>query len=355
VASVQDNIEILVEEAQIAGYLLTRLPSLKELDLTVLRKMSAPVYSPYRYGCFPIKSLFACETTPELSQIPGLANLRSLRLDAGALEWPWCTLPHLRTLELGLYSHIGDYRQWSGTSNIETLTLTCTTEILLQDDSRYQYLQAFLTRCPKIKALHFLIGNYCFDSTADVGDELYEMLDENEIGSFDTLVDRITLLAPFLEELTIRYVYNEIPEYLQYTTPATSLAQFTALKRLSAPYNSLFDHPPSVPTRLHHSIVPPTLESLTIYCPHVEVLESLRDIVQYPNAFLGSYRLIFIRATARVTATSTSRTSTIPCTASWICWALGTHSPVSNKTSASASTTGVMRIMTLSSATLPSG
>jgi hypothetical protein len=93
------------------------------------------------------------------------------------------------------------------------------------------------------------------------------------------------LSTPFLEELTIRYVYNEIPDYLQYTTPAMSLAQFTALKRLSAPYNSLFDHPPSVPTRLLHSIVSPTLESLTIYCPHVEVLERLRDIVQYPKCF----------------------------------------------------------------------
>jgi hypothetical protein len=285
VASVQDNIEILVEEAQIAGYLLTRLLSLKELDLTVLRKMNAPVYSPYRYGWFPIKSLFGYETTPELSQIPGLANLRTLRLDAGALEWPWCTLPHLRTLKLGLYSHIGDYREWSGTSNIEDLTLTCTTEILLQDDSRYQHLQGFLTRCPKIKELHFLIGNYCFDSTADVGDELYEMLDENEIGSFDTLVSHITPLALCLEYLTIGNAWDANPDFLQYTSPVTSLAQFTALKRLAAPYNSLFDHPPSVPARLLHSILPRNLELLRIFCPHIEVLERLHDIVRYPECF----------------------------------------------------------------------
>ncbi|KAF1848715.1 uncharacterized protein K460DRAFT_403986 [Cucurbitaria berberidis CBS 394.84] len=285
---------IKVSEAALAGILLTMLPNLTSLNMTMIaydQNGEMPILASN-----PIQRLFGTEFDPQqLRNIPGLKKVETLRLWAPTIESHWMTLPQLSQL----YLHPEGIRALSdrgaGLLEIESvvellplslpkltaLSLTVKTTWLTPQNRPQNHSQPvhgfpeLLRRLPGITNLEIF-----FENSEDAGD-MSSVTDCNELGK------TLAVFTQTLRALTI----HTLPDDGQ-ILPIQRLNHFTKLQELSISEDALLDDnthleyadEPGMPPITQ---LPPQLERLEIFRVSERVLEFwdflISNVEGFPN------------------------------------------------------------------------
>lgn len=128
---------------QFAGLLRMMLERLQHLELWLtLYSSQEPYQKPYPQE--PLLHLFGCDpNTDDLTRVPGLQNLRSLRFNDMSVSWPWFTLPKLREVYISSTCTIEPDTKRAEKSPVTSLQLDVTPACLSSREHAFAMFQPF--------------------------------------------------------------------------------------------------------------------------------------------------------------------------------------------------------------------
>ncbi|KAH7091557.1 hypothetical protein FB567DRAFT_626072 [Paraphoma chrysanthemicola] len=279
-----EQLNVLLKETEIVGYMLRQLSNLQELWLAVRDGSVANARLPRSHQGYAMKHLFGRHyTRTQLMDIPGLRNLKTLEIHSSSLEWPWCRLQHLTCLSVGPHCRLPSASEYpEELCQIKVFEILRRTTIL--DDPvapEHAKLTPFLRRMPHLTTLVIWLINTIYDYDEE---DLGPYLSLDQPGYFDSLIEHILPFGSVIRVLEIRHHGSDHPEFLDYVSPSTSLAQLVSLEVLEVDYEVLLAS--SDTTRpLSCNILPPNLEVLKIHHPCSNIVDLLHDILANTSHF----------------------------------------------------------------------
>ncbi|KAF1951351.1 hypothetical protein CC80DRAFT_553467 [Byssothecium circinans] len=308
------------------GIILLLLPNLEALGLTFFSKQASFGEDLLCDGCTydicHLSELFGGGLSFNPALVPGLQKVQSLNLVGKEISMCWLELPSLKHLIVGPQATFEfapgapDRLQTMLPSNDLTLTditATCWTYPFLSGSAEWQdgitgSLPLGLGWFRHVRSLTLNFRNS--HEGHDVNEVAYSkrILQQSAVGDCSVLVQKLSPLAATLESLHLlfpEYVFGRkrdlgsqtiVPRHsnvdcLKYINPLSTLSNFKQLKHLTIPQALLIP-------RTHHSrspqsksnapineVLPPSLESLCIHFPEMNIREWLVELLRDRSSF----------------------------------------------------------------------
>jgi hypothetical protein len=278
------HLTVFMKVWKIVGYILKHVPNLWHLLLDVRDEEAASFSSDRTH-----KHLLGYDHGQEpyggaaMSDVVGLQQLRSQSLCIGALEWAWCQLPHLTTLNLSRLCSILDYSFSPGaTCRVKTLSMERCTSLLNTQMEASGELVAFFLCLPELEEL---IDSFCNSEIDASTGNFYEVLKPETLGSLGALLLYLHPLASTLEHLILPACNHNDASFLEFISPmGPSLLQFQDLRKLQV------EHDMIVRSDGHsiEQILPPSRANLTISAPRLSVVPYLKGLLPLKCHFTKS-------------------------------------------------------------------
>jgi len=280
------NFRMNMLEMQVAGKLLRMLINLKSLHITSMSGVcgtSASDLNPYAYvGNLAMRLFGPWSAKGDVSELLWLRRLEVLHIWGSSVDWAWCLLPRLKTLVLGHYCPLPSLGEFAKRSMIEDLELYLPTTLLLAADELHPNLPRFLGHLPKLTVLCIHLCDSQWDYHHN---DVFPILSQNARGSFEALATALSPLAAMLEVLTISTCYHDVPNFFDHAFPLSTLAHFKCLRFLSIPHEAIAIDPTFQPPAPLRPLLPRNLQELHISWPYLSIVQSLEEIVLFPDSF----------------------------------------------------------------------
>ncbi|KAF2114201.1 hypothetical protein BDV96DRAFT_647677 [Lophiotrema nucula] len=281
------GLKFTINEQKLVGILLILTTHLRHLALGVSDKHEMIDSHPLRPSYNVPGGLFGYHTsdwatTPfDLSQIPGLKGLQSLRIDVGQLDWSWFALPSLKNLYVSQPHSLRDYTALPASSNLRKIELRTDLRALEHRDSAFnRHFPSFLSHVDKLKEVALTAKDFGGVRTATGM-------------SWATLISRFEPSYSKLEHLKLRF---GDPGLLPNALPVSTLGMFVRLRYLYLPQDVLLGKPSEViaSTKCPNTLLPSSLERLTIIYPTLDIIHWLRKLKDCYDHFTGLLRILIL-------------------------------------------------------------
>ncbi|KAH7130305.1 hypothetical protein B0J11DRAFT_566353 [Dendryphion nanum] len=256
---------VYVTESRLVGMILRNIPSLHSLFLNT-NMAGMEYYTNIKVN--ELQALFGSQVQDQgfnLSDVPGLKDLKYLMVEGPKVQSQWLSLPKLRHIKL-IRPTIMPYENFTEHSFLETLEFNCYSSILVPNSREYQNFGAFLKQCPKLSTIRL-----CMQPQEDSYGDIVE---SGNRGNFVALINQLKEAPSSLITLEIATPSESGCYYLRYASPALTFIDFLCLRSLSVPYEALAG------SLFSADFLPSSLEQLEIRHPPLRVLTSIRSLAR---------------------------------------------------------------------------
>lgn len=245
--------------------------NLQELDLVCTNYAELPTSE--IYGKF-----YATNMTS--SKIPVLRRLRSLKYKGPGLNSSFVSLQALKKLSIGEGTDLALMGNQSThvPNALEDLSITSYSKLLNNTSTYHRNFIGFTRHLVSLKKVNILINNPGhLHTTEEIGLHLFHI----STGQFADMIAAFEPSRNTLVDVSFNLgdEHSSWAEILDYCLPTGSLLQFSALQKLTIPYEGLLSFGNAVQTNpTIGNLLPPTLKSLAVLYPKIDIYVWLKPL-----------------------------------------------------------------------------
>jgi hypothetical protein len=265
-----------MQESLLGGLVLNLLPSLKHL--TISANDMDPVFEDD-----PLKRMFGPQIHDgeDLTLTRGFARLEHLRLENVKINWALCRVPTLKGISISQDRVVEVNGDLDDIPNVRSIETDCSARLLIPGSPAQIGMGRFLSAFTHLHEVSLTLHSYVRDWTDSMG-----------IGDLSVIVLMLLHACSTLEILILSCPDGPYRMQQCFGNVASigTLTTFANLRVLHIHYEALFSsEQPSIDT-----ILPPTIEELTIEYPREGIIVVLADLDNNLDSF-PSIRIVHLQ------------------------------------------------------------